>query len=87
MDMKFYTYAIYNKTRNKIYIGQTEDKEKRLLQHNKLLPTKKSGYTAKNSGLWVIIYNEEYQNRKDARAREKQLKTAKGREFIWSLIT
>jgi len=32
---KFFVYAIYNKTYNKIYIGQTKNLEERLKLHNK----------------------------------------------------
>ncbi|MDP1706212.1 MAG: GIY-YIG nuclease family protein [bacterium] len=82
----FLTYVIYNKSRDKIYIGQTADIAKRLERHNGLKPSKSKSYTKKNSGTWELIHEENFQNRKEAIVREKQLKTAKGREFIKSLI-
>jgi len=74
-------YAIYSKKFNKIYIGQTIDLEKRILDHNSGL----SGYTKKFIP-WETVYVEEYSTRTEVLQREKQLKTQKGREFIWKLI-
>lgn len=72
-------YVIYSLKFNKIYIGQTEDLERRLFEHNnKLL----SAYTKKYTP-WEIIYVEEFPTRNEAIIREKQLKSQKGREFIW----
>ncbi|MFD2160888.1 hypothetical protein ACFSJU_00650 [Paradesertivirga mongoliensis] len=51
------------------------------MSHN-LLGTK--GYTIKyRHG----NYSEEHETKPQAMAREKQLKSAKGREFIWNLIS
>jgi len=82
----FFAYVIYNKSRKKIYIGQTIDIEKRLERHNGLKPSKNKSYTKRNNGLWKLIYKEDLQSRKEAVERERQLKTAKGREFIKSVI-
>lgn len=77
-------YAIYNKERNKFYIGQTEDLSSRLMLHN----TKnfEHSYTAKFDGKWEVIYTEEFQTRQEALVREKQLKSYRGRQFIKNLI-
>ncbi len=83
---KFFVYAIYNKEKNKIYIGHTINLENRLKRHNGLLKNKNKSFTSKNSGVWEIIYNENLNARKEAILREKQLKSAKGREFVKSLI-
>ena len=83
----FYVYAIYNKERNKIYIGQTADIEKRLKRHNSELKSKLSSFTSKNAGDWELIYSEEVDTRENAMKREKQLKTSKGRLFIKSLLS
>ena len=83
----FYVYAIYNKERNKIYIGQTADLERRLKRHNGELKSKLSSFTSKNAGNWELIYSEEIDTRENAMKREKQLKTFKGRLFIKSLFS
>jgi len=35
---------------------------------------------------WDLVYTETCKTKQIAILREKQLKTAKGREFIWSII-
>ncbi len=75
----YFVYAIYNKTNNKIYIGQTIDIDKRLFEHNQ--KTYK-GYTSQYNGTWEIIYKEQIKTRSEALIREKQLKSFRGREFI-----
>lgn len=82
----FYTYVIFNKVRNKIYVGQSDNLEKRLKRHNGELINKKGSYTTINSGKWIVIYQEEYNSRHEAMIREKQLKTQKGRAFIWNIV-
>lgn len=75
-------YALYSHSFNKIYIGYTSNLNERLLSHNELAT---KGYTIRYRP-WVLIYTEEYSTKKEAMAREKQLKSAKGREFIWGII-
>ena len=72
-------YAIYNHGHDKIYIGQTEDLDKRLRAHNEHVL---GGYTSRFSGEWNVIYTEKFQTRKEAIMREKQLKSFRGREFV-----
>ena len=79
-------YALYNQTRNKIYIGQSSKLNIRIKRHNKELVTKKNSYTSLNDGKWIVVYKEEHITRIEAIKREKQLKSAKGREFIWKII-
>lgn len=81
----FKTYAIYNKEKDTIYIGQTADLESRLLRHNGVLRNKEKSFTSKNSGNWKLIYEESFESRQDAMKREKELKSCQGRKFIRSL--
>jgi putative endonuclease len=78
-------YAIYNRSAERIYIGQTEDIRRRLNQHNNLLDNP-SEYTARFKGLWELVYLEEYVSRQEALKREKQLKSYQGRQFIKRFI-
>jgi putative endonuclease len=75
-------YVIYSVSFNKIYIGQTDGLDRRLFEHNNGLL---SSYT-KRYKPWKIVYTEEYETRSEALKREKQLKSQKGREFIWNHI-
>jgi len=78
----FTVYVLYSKAYNKIYIGYTSDLANRLLSHNQLA---KKGHTIKYRP-WVITYTEEFELKSQAIIREKQLKSANGRQFIWDLI-
>jgi len=80
------TYALHNKSRDKIYIGYTKNLKRRLDRHNGKLPAKKTAYTHKNSGEWKIIHTEKFKSSTEAISREKQLKSHRGREFIRHLI-
>ena len=82
MNDVFYTYVLFSESFNKIYIGFTSDIDKRLLSHNSLA---KKGWTIKFRP-WKLIYSEVYKSKKEAMKREKQLKSAQGREFIRNLI-
>ncbi|MFH1187678.1 MAG: GIY-YIG nuclease family protein [bacterium] len=82
----FFVYSIYNKEKDKIYTGCTAELEKRIKRHNHLLPNKKTSYTSKNSGFWELVYKEEFETRKQAMKREKELKSSRGRDFIRTII-
>ncbi len=78
----FNVYVLYSESYKKIYIGYTSDIQNRLIAHNH--PGNK-GWTKKFQP-WKIIYQETYENKFEAMIREKQLKSAKGREFIKTFI-
>jgi putative endonuclease len=75
----YIVYAIHNREHDKIYIGQTEDLIQRLEMHNEHVF---KGYTSSFSGKWEAVYQETVPSRIEALAREKQLKSFRGREFI-----
>ncbi len=81
--MEWFVYALYNSEAGKIYIGQTNNIERRLREHNEKLG---NHFTAKVKGEWKLIYKEELSSRVEALKREKQLKSYKGRQFIKNLI-
>lgn len=82
--MQVYTvYALYNKTASKLYIGQTSNMDLRLRQHNS---KRGNHFTARFEGVWELIYSESAADRSEALAREKQLKTSRGRLYIKSYI-
>jgi putative endonuclease len=78
----FWVYVLYSPQFNKIYIGYSTDPEKRLISHNIL---SKKGWTIRYRP-WEKVYQEEYQTKEQAIKREKELKSARGRNFIWELI-
>ncbi|RZT92367.1 putative endonuclease [Ancylomarina subtilis] len=71
-------YIIYSRAFNKIYIGCTSNLEARFKSHNELGI---KGWTIKFRP-WIIVHTEEFESKREALDREKQLKGAKGREWI-----
>ena len=78
----FTVYVLYSKSYDKIYIGFTSDIENRLIAHNH--PNNK-GWTKKFQP-WKIVYSENYETKKEAMEREKQIKSSQGRKFVHDLI-
>ena len=76
----YFTYVLYSIEYDKVYIGFTSDLEARLHHHNH--PFNK-GWTAKYRP-WEILYHETFDTKAEAMIREKQLKSARGRQFIKS---
>ena len=79
----FIVYVLYSESFRKIYIGYTSNLEERIRSHNE---SGTKGWTIKFRP-WKIIHTEAFDNKSDAMKREQQLKTAKGRERIWQLIS
>ena len=73
----WYVYAIESLKDKHLYIGMSENPERRLLDHN-------SGMTksTKSRRPFKIIYKEECGDRIAARKREKYMKSGAGRKFI-----
>lgn len=76
--MKYYMYVLYSPRFDKIYVGYTTDVAKRLRSHNQLAT---KGWTIRFRP-WLLVHKEGFQTKKEAMAREKELKSAKGREWI-----
>ncbi|MFA6397661.1 MAG: GIY-YIG nuclease family protein [Candidatus Paceibacterota bacterium] len=73
----YFVYAIKSENRNYIYVGISDNVERRLKEHN-------SGHnkTTKPYKPFEIILTEKYEDRKTARIREKYLKCGCGKEFL-----
>ncbi|MFZ7132149.1 MAG: GIY-YIG nuclease family protein [Eubacteriales bacterium] len=70
MNQNYYVYIMTNKHRTVLYIGITNDMQRRVYEHvNKILP----GFTKKYN-LDQLVYIENYNDIKQAIKREKQLK-------------
>lgn len=69
--MIFYLYIIKDEHGN-IYVGQTNDLEKRIQEHGNKY--KKSSKYVKDNGNFKLVYQEEYSSRLEAMHREKQIK-------------
>jgi putative endonuclease len=78
----FTVYVLYSERFEKIYIGFTSDLEARFKSHNELAT---KGWTIRYRP-WEIFYTEVFETKTAAMKREKELKSGRGREFIWSLV-
>jgi putative endonuclease len=75
-------YVLYSERFSKIYVGFTSNLEQRIISHNEL---GKKGWTIKFRP-WIVVHFEQFDLKSDAMKREKELKTATVRSFIWSKI-
>jgi predicted GIY-YIG superfamily endonuclease len=72
----FHVYVLEN-PQGRLYIGHTDDLERRLNQHNCPEGKQHLGkYTHKN-GPWELLGHESFNTRPEAMRREKQLKSWK----------
>ena len=76
-SQQWYVYLLMSKKTNQWYIGSTKDMQKRILSHNA-----GKNRSTKHGAPWEIIYCEISLHQKDARAREKYLKSGMGRRYL-----
>jgi len=69
--MSYYVYILRN-IDNFLYIGQTNNLQKRVIEHCKYLE-KASKFTKKHEN-FKLVYKEEFLTKLDSMRREKQLK-------------
>ena len=75
---KMYTvYALKSKLKNYIYVGMTTDLADRVKRHNDGREKTTRPYRP-----FELIYKEIHFTRKDARIRQKYLKSGVGKEFL-----
>ncbi|MBQ4818621.1 GIY-YIG nuclease family protein [Aquimarina sp. MMG016] len=69
-----FVYALLSEVKDWIYVGMTDNLDRRVLQHNK-------GYNKSTAPYrpFTLLFKEEYPNRIEARKREKYLKSAAGK--------
>jgi putative endonuclease len=73
----WYVYLLQSRKTKEWYIGSTKDLQKRILRHNA-----GKNHSTRHGIPWKIIYCEISLNRRDARAREKYLKSGMGRRYL-----
>lgn len=73
----FYVYLLKSVKDDNWYTGYTEDLQKRILEHNQ-----GKNFSTKNRGPFKLLYYEACMNEKDAKARERYLKTGMGRKYL-----
>ena len=73
----FYVYILQSKKTTRLYTGSTSNLRKRLQEHNQKL-----GFWTLDYAPWSIVYYEACHNERDARSREKYLKSGMGKRYV-----
>jgi predicted GIY-YIG superfamily endonuclease len=71
---------IIENSAGKLYVGQTDDLEVRLANHNR--SDKMAGKFARKNGPWTLVWSEPHASRSSAMARERQIKSMKSSRWI-----
>jgi putative endonuclease len=79
---EFFVYTIKSLEKNYIYVGLTDNPDRRLEEHNS-----GKGRATKPYAPIQLIYLEKVGTREKARQREKYLKSGIGKESLKSLIS
>jgi putative endonuclease len=90
-DSAYYVYILKSHKSNKLYIGQTNNIERRIEDHKAGI----GGKYTRQRGSWVLVHSERHSDRASAVRRERFLKSAKGsREkkrlagiISWSIVS
>ena len=74
-------YILFSVNAQKRYIGQTDDLDRRVREHND--PSHNTmKFTSKHPGPWVLVYSEQYETRSEAMRRERWFKSGRGRAWL-----
>ncbi len=82
----YFVYVIEN-AKGRLYIGQTEDVERRLSQHNSPAGKEHLGKYTHRNGPWSLLGTESFDTRSEAMRREKQLKSWKAPKKVRELFS
>lgn len=77
----FYLYILKNEETDRYYIGSTNNLERRNKEH-----LQGKTRTTRVLKTYKLVYSESYENEKDARNRERKLKSYKSKKYIKWLI-
>ena len=79
--MPFHVYILFSTKIQKTYVGLTSNLEARIKSHN----VSAKGWTIRGRP-WGLVYSEVFCSKAQAMAREKELKSGKGRVFIKDVV-
>lgn len=80
----WYVYILKSIKNGSLYIGSTNNLERRFWEHNNSI--KKNSFTYKNRP-YILMLSEKFLTKIQSAQREKYLKTGKGREELIILIS
>ena len=80
--MMYTVYVLGSTTRNYLYVGLTNNLQRRISQHN-------DGHerTTRAYRPFQVVHTEEFSERLSARLREKYLKSGVGKQFLKNKLT
>jgi putative endonuclease len=78
----WYVYVLKSRASGKFYVGITQDLSRRIHEHN----SGKSKFTSGHVP-WNSIYHECLGNTREARIREKYLKSAAGKRYLAKVLS
>lgn len=79
--MFYYVYILQSVKNDSLYAGYTQDLKKRFQEHNRGL-----NFSTKTYRPWQLIHYEAYLNEKDAKRREKYLKSSQGARLLKRML-
>jgi putative endonuclease len=79
--LKHTVYVLISESMGRRYVGQTDDFDRRLIEHNSPDHNPRK-FTSRNAGPWRLVHKEVLATRAEAMARERWLKSGIGREWL-----
>jgi putative endonuclease len=79
--LSYFAYVLFNETANRRYIGQTDDLNRRLAEHNGASNNSRR-FTRRYPGEWRLLHHETFPTRSEAVRRERWLKSGVGRAWL-----
>jgi putative endonuclease len=76
----YHVYVLQNPT-GRLYVGQTDNLERRILQHNDPSSAAQAKYAPKH-GPWDLVWSEPHADRASAMRRERTIKAMKSSRWI-----
>ncbi len=70
----YYVYILQSLKNNKLYIGHTDNIDRRFEEHN----TGRGGKYTRQNQPWVLVHSERHSDRTSAARREQYLKSTQG---------
>ena len=77
----FYTYIIYTPSKDRFYIGASENPSERLKKHN----AKNKGFTQQAAD-WKIVYQKEFPSKSEALKHEKLFRQSAIKQGFFSRL-
>ena len=77
----FHVYVLISEKNDRMYVGSTEDVNRRLVRHN-------AGHSksTRHGVPWKLVHFESFETRSEAIWKEKYYKTGKGREELKEIL-